>query len=161
MHRQTQRIWPQGGLVNCARVVCTRNVLPLSYPGKSVGAVHRASGHSGGHRECPRGSLVAPDGSPGPSKYVIQFISVKVSTLFPSLPCSALQPARACKRLGHHSQPDNHGAICPDPVARLAPRSQGRVDSGYRVARNNSEGFRVNLDPLAERSRQRAATSAN
>ena len=99
-----------------------------------------------------------PDGSPGPSKYVNQFISVKVSTLFPSLPCSALQPARACKRHGRHSQPDNHDAICPDPVARLAPRSQGRVDSGYGVARNDSEGFRVNLDPLAVKVQ---ATSCN
>ena len=47
--------------------------------------------------------------------------------LFPSF---ALQPARLCIGAMGHSHPENHGASLSDPSERLAPRSQGSVESG-------------------------------
>ena len=71
------------------------NINPFP-PRDMVGAVRRPSGHSGGRPGRPRGSLVAPNGSPGSSKYVHQFISVKVFTVSPSrdvLRCNLQAPA--------------------------------------------------------------------
>ena len=47
-------------------------------------------------------------------------------------PSSALQPARPCIGLMGPSHPENHEASFPDPVERLAPRSQYSVKSGYK-----------------------------
>ena len=48
-----------------------------------------------------------------------------------------------------HSHPENHEAICSDPVERLAPMSQHEVETAYQVAQKGSEAFPVICGPAA------------
>ena len=64
---------------------------------------------------------------------------------------TALQPASVCIALGLHSQPENHEAICSDPVELLAQPSEDRYDSGYQAPRNGSEAFPAKIELPAAR----------
>ena len=67
----------------------------------------------------------------------------------PFSPSPALQPARPCIMPSWHSHPENHEAICSDPVERLAPMSQHEVETAYQVAQKGSEAFPVICGPAA------------
>ena len=67
----------------------------------------------------------------------------------PFSPSPALQPARPCIMPSWHSHPENHEAICSDPVERLAPMSQHEVETAYQVAQEGSEAFPVICGPAA------------
>ena len=96
---------------------------------RAVGAVHAV----GALRRPPRpppGSLVAPLGSVDSSKCEEQLLLSVQKMLRYLFPSFALQPARLCIGAMGHSHPENHGASLSDPSERLAPRSQGSVESG-------------------------------
>ena len=83
---------------------------------------------------------------------------VKLGTLWSTLSQPGAHKPQATKQLGLHSHPDNHGAICSDPAERLAHKSQGMDDSGYRALKNHSNVFPVNLD-LPDASQRRPGDS--
>ena len=56
---------------------------------------------------------------------------------------------RPCIMPSWHSHPENHDAICSDPVERLAPMSQHEVETAYQVAQKGSEAFPVICGPAA------------
>ena len=78
------------------------------------------SEHVGRRVERPRGSLVAPDGSVASSKCEEQLFPVIESVDTIASRSSGLQPARPTSAWTPHIHPDNHVAICPDPLERLA-----------------------------------------
>ena len=79
-----------------------------------------------------------------------QCVNVNKGPLAPPLSrCFGRLPARPCIMPSWHSHPENHEAICSDPVERLAPMSQHEVETAYQVAQEGSEAFPVICGPAA------------
>ena len=56
------------------------------------------------------------------------------------------------------SQPENHEAICSDPVELLAQDSEHRDESAYQVVQKGSDAFPAISGPAAATLRRGAAT---
>ena len=64
----------------------------------------------------------------------------------------------ACIARQATAEPENHEAICSDPVELLAQDSEHRDESAYQVVRKGSDAFPAISGPAAATLRRRAAT---
>ena len=86
------------------------------------------SEQSGGRCDPPPGSLVAPDGSPGPLIDEGQVTKERRMSPHSAFRGRALQTATACITSAWHTHPVNHVASCSDPEALLPTPCHDRYD---------------------------------